>query len=47
MYLVLFNIFCGLISPPLLNRDLKNNEISWAIEDMNGAFSGLDKLRKL
>lgn len=30
-----------------LNRDLKNNEISWTIEDMNGAFSGLDKLTKL
>lgn len=28
-------------------RDLKNNEISWTIEDMNGAFSGLDKLRRL
>ncbi|NWW40817.1 LRIG3 protein, partial [Panurus biarmicus] len=27
--------------------DLKNNEISWTIEDTNGAFSGLDKLRKL
>ncbi|KAB1269925.1 Leucine-rich repeats and immunoglobulin-like domains protein 3 [Camelus dromedarius] len=31
----------------LLIRDLKNNEISWTIEDMNGAFSGLDKLRRL
>ncbi|MBN3300737.1 LRIG3 protein, partial [Amia calva] len=27
--------------------DLKNNEISWTIEDMNGAFSALDKLKKL
>ncbi|XP_068132710.1 leucine-rich repeats and immunoglobulin-like domains protein 3 [Hyperolius riggenbachi] len=27
--------------------DLKNNEISWTIEDMNGAFSGLEKLKKL
>lgn len=31
----------------LIIRDLKNNEISWTIEDMNGAFSGLDKLRRL
>ncbi|ETE57888.1 Leucine-rich repeats and immunoglobulin-like domains protein 3, partial [Ophiophagus hannah] len=30
-----------------LKKDLKNNEISWTIEDMNGAFSGLDKLRWL
>uniref|UniRef100_A0A803VFP9 Leucine rich repeats and immunoglobulin like domains 3 n=1 Tax=Ficedula albicollis TaxID=59894 RepID=A0A803VFP9_FICAL len=37
--------FKGLSSLQIL--DLKNNEISWAIEDMNGAFSGLDKLRKL
>uniref|UniRef100_A0A673Z6E5 Leucine-rich repeats and immunoglobulin-like domains 3 n=1 Tax=Salmo trutta TaxID=8032 RepID=A0A673Z6E5_SALTR len=27
--------------------DLQNNEISWTIEDMNGPFSALDKLRKL
>ncbi|XP_037369221.1 leucine-rich repeats and immunoglobulin-like domains protein 3 [Talpa occidentalis] len=31
----------------LKTLDLKNNEISWTIEDMNGAFSGLDKLRRL
>lgn len=41
-YLVLVSVtFLFLI------RDLKNNEISWTIEDMNGAFSGLDKLRRL
>jgi len=28
-------------------RDLKCNEISWTIEDMNGPFSALDNLRKL
>ncbi|KAL6091854.1 hypothetical protein STEG23_032204 [Scotinomys teguina] len=33
--------------PQLQHLDLKNNEISWTIEDMNGAFSGLDKLRQL
>ncbi|XP_067110381.1 leucine-rich repeats and immunoglobulin-like domains protein 3 [Osmerus mordax] len=27
--------------------DLQNNEISWTIEDMNGPFSALDKLKKL
>uniref|UniRef100_A0A8B9VHI8 Leucine rich repeats and immunoglobulin like domains 3 n=1 Tax=Anas zonorhyncha TaxID=75864 RepID=A0A8B9VHI8_9AVES len=37
--------FRGLSS--LQTLDLKNNEISWTIEDMNGAFSGLDKLTKL
>ncbi|XP_058047386.1 leucine-rich repeats and immunoglobulin-like domains protein 3 isoform X5 [Ahaetulla prasina] len=37
--------FRGLSSLQIL--DLKNNEISWTIEDMNGAFSGLDKLRWL
>uniref|UniRef100_A0A8C6YAT6 Leucine rich repeats and immunoglobulin like domains 3 n=1 Tax=Naja naja TaxID=35670 RepID=A0A8C6YAT6_NAJNA len=37
--------FRGLSSLQIL--DLKNNEISWTIEDMNGAFSGLDKLRRL
>uniref|UniRef100_A0A8D2LFB1 Leucine rich repeats and immunoglobulin like domains 3 n=1 Tax=Varanus komodoensis TaxID=61221 RepID=A0A8D2LFB1_VARKO len=37
--------FRGLSS--LQTLDLKNNEISWTIEDMNGAFSGLDKLRWL
>ncbi|XP_034626105.1 leucine-rich repeats and immunoglobulin-like domains protein 3 isoform X1 [Trachemys scripta elegans] len=37
--------FRGLSS--LKTLDLKNNEISWTIEDMNGAFSGLDKLRML
>uniref|UniRef100_A0A8D0CBH5 Leucine rich repeats and immunoglobulin like domains 3 n=1 Tax=Salvator merianae TaxID=96440 RepID=A0A8D0CBH5_SALMN len=37
--------FRGLSS--LQSLDLKNNEISWTIEDMNGAFSGLDKLRWL
>ncbi|XP_074922110.1 leucine-rich repeats and immunoglobulin-like domains protein 3 isoform X3 [Chelonoidis abingdonii] len=35
--------FCQKLS----ELDLKNNEISWTIEDMNGAFSGLDKLRIL
>ncbi|XP_038596107.1 leucine-rich repeats and immunoglobulin-like domains protein 3 [Tachyglossus aculeatus] len=37
--------FRGLAS--LQTLDLKNNEISWTIEDMSGAFSGLDKLKKL
>ncbi|XP_041113971.1 leucine-rich repeats and immunoglobulin-like domains protein 3 [Polyodon spathula] len=37
--------FRGLSS--LYTLDLKNNEISWTIEDMNGAFSALDKLKKL
>ncbi|KAK1340963.1 hypothetical protein QTO34_017363 [Cnephaeus nilssonii] len=37
--------FRGLSS--LKTLDLKNNEISWTIEDMNGAFSGLDKLQRL
>ncbi|GAB1295633.1 Leucine-rich repeats and immunoglobulin-like domains protein 3 [Apodemus speciosus] len=37
--------FRGLSS--LKTLDLRNNEISWTIEDMNGAFSGLDKLRQL
>ncbi|XP_026556239.1 leucine-rich repeats and immunoglobulin-like domains protein 3 isoform X2 [Pseudonaja textilis] len=37
--------FQGLSSLQIL--DLRNNEISWTIEDMNGAFSGLDKLRWL
>uniref|UniRef100_A0A8D3DA82 Ig-like domain-containing protein n=1 Tax=Scophthalmus maximus TaxID=52904 RepID=A0A8D3DA82_SCOMX len=27
--------------------DLQNNEISWTIEDMNGPFSALDKLKRL
>ncbi|KAJ3612098.1 hypothetical protein NHX12_020375 [Muraenolepis orangiensis] len=27
--------------------DLQNNEISWTIEDMNGPFSALDRLKKL
>ncbi|XP_012587726.1 PREDICTED: leucine-rich repeats and immunoglobulin-like domains protein 3 [Condylura cristata] len=31
----------------LKTLDLKDNEISWTIEDMSGAFSGLDKLRRL
>uniref|UniRef100_H3B970 Leucine rich repeats and immunoglobulin like domains 3 n=1 Tax=Latimeria chalumnae TaxID=7897 RepID=H3B970_LATCH len=31
----------------LCTLDLRNNEISWTIEDMNGAFSALDKLKKL
>lgn len=29
------------------NRDLQKNEISWTIEDMNGPFSALDKLKRL
>uniref|UniRef100_A0A3B4XH79 Leucine-rich repeats and immunoglobulin-like domains 3 n=1 Tax=Seriola lalandi dorsalis TaxID=1841481 RepID=A0A3B4XH79_SERLL len=29
-----------------LQMDLQNNEISWTIEDMNGPFSALDKLKK-
>ncbi|XP_075407474.1 leucine-rich repeats and immunoglobulin-like domains protein 3 [Tenrec ecaudatus] len=37
--------FRGLSS--LKTLDLKNNEVSWTIEDMNGAFSGLGKLRQL
>lgn len=28
-------------------RDLRNNEISWAIEDANEAFVGLSRLDKL
>lgn len=28
-------------------RDLRNNEISWAIEDANEAFVGLGRLDKL
>ena len=28
-------------------RDLHNNHISWTIEDMKGAFMGLDSLREL
>lgn len=28
-------------------RKLNNNEISWTIEDMMGAFAGLENLRKL
>ncbi|KAG7247713.1 hypothetical protein CRUP_003912, partial [Coryphaenoides rupestris] len=31
----------------VLPRDLQTNEISWTIEDMNGPFSALDKLKKL
>ncbi|XP_056443603.1 leucine-rich repeats and immunoglobulin-like domains protein 3 [Gadus chalcogrammus] len=31
----------------LQTLDLQNNEISWTIEDMNGPFSALDRLRKL
>ncbi|XP_029471668.1 leucine-rich repeats and immunoglobulin-like domains protein 3 isoform X2 [Rhinatrema bivittatum] len=37
--------FRGLSS--LHTLDLKHNEIFWTIEDMNGAFSGLEKLRRL
>ncbi|KAG9490248.1 hypothetical protein GDO78_005898 [Eleutherodactylus coqui] len=37
--------FHGLSS--LSTLDLKYNEISWTIEDMNGAFSGLEKLKRL
>ncbi|NP_796126.4 leucine-rich repeats and immunoglobulin-like domains protein 3 precursor [Mus musculus] len=37
--------FRGLTS--LKTLDLRNNEISWTIEDMSGAFSGLDRLRQL
>ncbi|KAG8439728.1 hypothetical protein GDO86_005775 [Hymenochirus boettgeri] len=37
--------FRGLSSLSIL--DLKSNEISWTIEDMNGTFSGLEKLKKL
>ncbi|XP_020782130.1 leucine-rich repeats and immunoglobulin-like domains protein 3 [Boleophthalmus pectinirostris] len=37
--------FKGLSSLQML--DLQNNEISWTIEDMNGPFSALDKLKKL
>ncbi|XP_029901992.1 leucine-rich repeats and immunoglobulin-like domains protein 3 [Myripristis murdjan] len=31
----------------LQTLDLQNNEISWTIEDMNGPFSALDKLKNL
>ncbi|XP_077450556.1 leucine-rich repeats and immunoglobulin-like domains protein 3 [Stigmatopora argus] len=37
--------FRGLSS--LQTLDLQNNEISWTIEDMNGPFSALDKLKKI
>lgn len=37
------NIFFG----ACIFRDLRNNEISWAIEDSNEAFVGLDRLNKL
>lgn len=37
--------FRGLSNLQML--DLQNNEISWTIEDMNGPFSALDKLKKL
>ncbi|XP_043944209.1 leucine-rich repeats and immunoglobulin-like domains protein 3 [Protopterus annectens] len=37
--------FRGLSSLHML--DLKNNDISWTIEDMNGAFTGLDRLQTL
>ncbi|KAG7234543.1 hypothetical protein INR49_003929 [Caranx melampygus] len=37
--------FRGLSSLQLL--DLQNNEISWTIEDMNGPFSALNKLKKM
>ncbi|XP_061839612.1 leucine-rich repeats and immunoglobulin-like domains protein 3 [Nerophis lumbriciformis] len=37
--------FRGLSS--LQTLDLQSNEISWTIEDMNGPFSALDKLKKL
>lgn len=46
LYLLL-HIWCQFQYLSFLTRDLKNNEISWTIEDMNGAFSGLDKLRRL
>ncbi|KAM8740381.1 leucine-rich repeats and immunoglobulin-like domains protein 3 isoform 2-T2 [Acanthopagrus schlegelii] len=37
--------FRGLSNLQML--DLQKNEISWTIEDMNGPFSALDKLKKL
>ncbi|XP_018108000.1 leucine-rich repeats and immunoglobulin-like domains protein 3 isoform X3 [Xenopus laevis] len=37
--------FRGLSS--LNSLDLKSNEISWTIEDMNGTFSGLERLQRL
>ncbi|XP_061663502.1 leucine-rich repeats and immunoglobulin-like domains protein 3 [Syngnathoides biaculeatus] len=37
--------FRGLSS--LQTLDLQNNEISWTIEDMNGPFSALDKLKNI
>uniref|UniRef100_A0A3P8TLW8 Leucine-rich repeats and immunoglobulin-like domains 3 n=1 Tax=Amphiprion percula TaxID=161767 RepID=A0A3P8TLW8_AMPPE len=37
--------FRGLSNLEML--DLQNNEISWTIEDMNGPFSALDKLKRL
>lgn len=37
--------FRGLSS--LNTLDLKSNEISWTIEDMNGAFCGLERLKRL
>ncbi|XP_037552186.1 leucine-rich repeats and immunoglobulin-like domains protein 3 [Nematolebias whitei] len=37
--------FRGLFNLQML--DLQNNEISWTIEDMNGPFSALDKMKTL
>ncbi|NP_001103840.1 leucine-rich repeats and immunoglobulin like domains 3 S homeolog precursor [Xenopus laevis] len=37
--------FRGLSS--LNSLDLKSNDISWTIEDMNGTFSGLERLQRL
>lgn len=31
----------------LFSSDLSNNDISWTIEDMDGAFTGLVKLKRL
>ena len=31
----------------LVSRQLNHNEISWVVEDMDGAFSGLDRLVRL
>lgn len=48
---VFFVLFCFIVTtgPVFVSsgRDLQKNEISWTIEDMNGPFSALDKLKKL
>lgn len=40
-------LYVFIIRNLLSHRDLRNNEISWAIEDANEAFVGLSRLDKL